>query len=38
MKYWVFYISNVILEKGDYIIEIIQTNNKNKIYNNLITI
>jgi hypothetical protein len=38
MKYWIFYISNVHLEKGDYIIEIIKTSNRQKIYNNLMRV
>ncbi len=38
MKYWIFYISNVHLDKGDYIIEIIKTSDKQKVYNNLISV
>ena len=38
MKYWIFYISNVHLEKGDYIIEIIKISDKQKVYNNLISV
>jgi len=38
LKYWMFYISNVYLSKGSYIIEIIETKTKNKIYNNLLII
>ena len=38
MNYWVFYISNVFLEQKTYIIEVIKTNSKIKIYNNLLTI
>ena len=37
-KYWIFYISNVDLPKGEYFVEIIQTQTKNKIYNNLLKI
>ena len=38
MNYWVFYISNVFLDQKTYIIEVIKTNSKIKIYNNLLTI
>jgi hypothetical protein len=38
MKYWIFYISNIILSKGEYSVEIVETQTENKIYNNLITI
>jgi hypothetical protein len=38
MNYWIFYISNINLSKGDYFVEIVQTQTGNKIYNNLITI
>jgi hypothetical protein len=37
-KYWIFYISNIDLPKGEYFVEIIQTQTKNKIYNNLLKI
>lgn len=37
-RYWVFYISNIILNEGFYIIEIVKTNSKIKIYNNLLKI
>jgi hypothetical protein len=36
MDYWVFYISNIVLHKKTYIIEIVKTNSKVKIYNNLL--
>ena len=35
-NYWVFYISNVFLDKKYYIIEIIKSNSKIKIYNNIL--
>jgi len=38
MNYWVFYISNVFLPKKSYIIEIVKTHSKTKIYNNLLEI
>jgi len=38
LRYNLFFISNVFLEKGDYIIEIIKTKNKNKIYNNILLV
>ncbi len=38
MNYWVFYLSNVFLEKKSYIIEIVKTHSKVKIYNNLLKI
>lgn len=38
MRYWIFYISNIFLPKGNYSVEIIQTQTGNKIYNNSITI
>ena len=38
MQYWIFYISNINLPKGNYSVEILQTQTGNKIYNNLITI
>ena len=38
MNYWIFYISNIDLPKGDYFVEIVQTDTKTKIYNSLITI
>jgi hypothetical protein len=38
MNYWFFYISNVFLEKKSYIIEIVKTHSKVKIYNNLLKI
>ena len=38
MNYWVFYISNVFLSEKTYIIEVIKTNSKIKIYNNLLII
>ena len=34
--YWVFYISNVNLTDNYYHIEIIKTNSKQKIYNNIL--
>jgi hypothetical protein len=37
-KYWIFYISNINLSKGEYSVEIIETQIGNKIYNNLIKI
>jgi hypothetical protein len=37
-KYWIFYISNINLSKGEYSVEIVETQRGNKIYNNLITI
>lgn len=38
MNYWTFYLSNVYLEKGKYLIEIVKSENKNKIYNNILKI
>ena len=38
MKYWTFYISNLNLSRGEYLVEILQTQTGNKIYNNLIKI
>jgi hypothetical protein len=38
MDYWIFYISNIVLHKKTYIIEIVKTNSKVKIYNNLLKI
>ena len=38
MHYWVFYLSNVFLEKKSYIIEIVKTHSKVKIYNNLLKV
>jgi hypothetical protein len=38
LNYFVFYISDIILSEGLYIIEIIKTNSKIKIYNNLLKI
>ena len=37
-RYWVFYISNVILNDETYVIEIVKTNSRIKIYNNLLKI
>ena len=37
-RYWVFYIFNVILNDETYIIEIVKTNSRIKIYNNLLKI
>ena len=37
-RYWVFYISNVILNDETYVIEIVKTNSGIKIYNNLLKI
>jgi hypothetical protein len=34
VNYWVFYISNVFLEKDTYILEIVKSNSRIKIYNN----
>jgi hypothetical protein len=36
--YSLFYFSNVFLEKGDYIIEIVKINSRIKIYNNILRI
>ena len=36
--YWIFYVNNVYFEKKNYIIEIIKTSNKQKIYNNLVEV
>jgi hypothetical protein len=36
LNYWIFYISNVFLDKKYYIIEIIKSNSKTKIYNNIL--
>ncbi len=36
--YWMFYLSNVYFDKGLYIIEIVKSNTKTKIYNNLVEI
>lgn len=38
MNYWTFYLSNVFLEKGKYLVEIIKSNSKNKIYNNILNL
>jgi hypothetical protein len=38
MNYWTFYISDLNLSKGEYLVEILQTQTGNKIYNNLIKI
>ena len=38
MGYWTFFISNVNLEKGKYIVEIFTTDNQVKIYNNVLEI
>ena len=38
MNYWFFYLSNIFLDQKTYIIEIIKTNSKIKIYNNLLKI
>jgi hypothetical protein len=38
MNYWVFYLSNVFLEKKSYIIGIVKTHSKVKIYNNLLKV
>ena len=35
MNYWTFYISDISLDQGEYIVEIIQTHTGNKIYNNV---
>jgi hypothetical protein len=35
-NYWVFYISNVFLDKKYYIIEIIKSSSKQKIYGNIL--
>jgi len=37
-NYWVFYITNIFLEKNTYLVEIVKTNSKIKIYNNTIKI
>jgi hypothetical protein len=37
-QYWVFYISNISLPKGSFIIEVVESGSKNKIYNNLLKI
>jgi hypothetical protein len=37
-QYWVFYISNISLPKGSFIIEVVESVSKNKIYNNLLKI
>lgn len=37
MNYW-FYLSNVFLEKGSYFIEIVKSDSKNKIYNNVLNV
>lgn len=34
-NYWLFYISNIFLEKKSYIIEIVKTISREKIYNNI---
>lgn len=38
MQYWTFFISNVYFKKGKYIIEIVKSQSRIKIYNNLIEI
>ena len=38
INYWVFYLSNVFLQKKSYIIEIVKTHSKVKIYNNLLKV
>lgn len=38
MNYWTFYLSNVFLEKGSYFIEIVKSDSKNKIYNNVLNV
>jgi hypothetical protein len=37
-QYWLFYISNIQLTDKSYIIEIVKTNSRVKIYNNLLQI
>lgn len=37
-QYWLFYISNVKLEKGLYQVEILETDTERKIYNNILKI
>ena len=37
-NYWFFFISNVHLEKNNYIVNIVESDTKVKIYNNVLSV